>query len=321
MDRRRLAQIAYLYYKEKLSQDEIAQCVGLSRSQISRLLAEAENVGVVRIEIDEVDDRAHDLEEGLKQAFGLEDAMVVYRMGTQDASVRKTIGRAAARYLAETLIDGDSIGITSGHTLREVVRFLRRPEARDLKVVQLMGGAGATALQTYPEELARDYAQALGATLFSLHAPLVVEDKGVRDIIMSTASVTEVTRMWDTLSVVVMGVGDLSVDALLFKAGWFTPDDLNLLVSAGAVGVICGQFFDLRGKRVNSPADERIIAAPLESFRHARRSIAVAGGSTKAVPLLAAIRGGYCNTVITDDKTAQEMLARVESVEARTATR
>lgn len=313
MDRRGLAQIARLYYQEKLSQAEIAQCVGLSRSQVSRLLAEAERVGVVRIQIEEVDERARDLEQALKESLGLADAVVVHRLGSHDAAVRTLLGRASARYLVDSLSNGDIMGITSGYTLREVIRFLKRPEARDLKVVQLMGGEGATALQSYPEALARDCAQALGAVLLSLHAPLVVENGTVRDVILSTASVREVVATWERLSVVLMGVGDLSIEGSLFKAGWFTSGDLRALIDAGAVGVVCGQFFDEQGQPVASPTDERIIAAPLVLFRRVRRTIAVAGGATKAVALWGAIRGGYCNTVITDDQTAREVLARARS--------
>jgi DNA-directed RNA polymerase specialized sigma subunit len=45
--RRRLAFIANLYYKEKLSQQEIAQQIGISRPQVSRLLTQAEEAGIV----------------------------------------------------------------------------------------------------------------------------------------------------------------------------------------------------------------------------------------------------------------------------------
>ncbi len=42
---------AYLYYVEDRSQEEIANLLGVSRSTVSRLLAEARQNGVVRIEV------------------------------------------------------------------------------------------------------------------------------------------------------------------------------------------------------------------------------------------------------------------------------
>jgi DNA-binding transcriptional regulator LsrR (DeoR family) len=46
-----LARIAYLYYKEDLTQQQIAQQTGLSRPKIARLLKEARRTGIVRIDI------------------------------------------------------------------------------------------------------------------------------------------------------------------------------------------------------------------------------------------------------------------------------
>ena len=302
-----------MYYKEKLNQQQIAELISLSRSQVSRYLTEAEEIGIVRIEIEEVDDRAHDLERELEEALGLKKAVVVYQLNSTTASIRKTIGRAAARYLSDILQSNDVIGLTAGYTLREMLNFLERPEVEELELVQLMGGAGATALQTYPEELAREFAQKLGAVLFSLHAPLVVENKAVRDLFLATNSVQKIAKKWETLSVVVMGVGNISSEQLIFKSGWFTELDLKSVKDAGAVGVICGRFYDEAGNLVKVPVEERIIATDLDLFKKAGHTIAVAGGSSKIVPLLAAIRGGFCNSLVTDDKTANVLLVKAQS--------
>jgi deoxyribonucleoside regulator len=306
--RQLLARVAQMYYKEKLNQQQIAEMVGLSRSQVSRYLTEAEESGVVRIEIEEVDDRAHDLEARLEALLGIEKAVVVYQINSTAASIRKTIGRAAAHYLNGILVNRDVIGLTSGYTLREMLHYLERPDVQDLELIQLMGGGGATALQTYPEELAREFAQKLDATLFSLHAPLVVENKEIRDLFLSTGSVKKVIDKWETLSVVVMGVGNISPEQLIFKSGWFTAEEFDSLQAAGAVGVICGRFFDQHGRLINVPVVERVISTRLETIQKANHSIAVAGGNHKAQPLLAAVRGGICNTVVTDDRTATEIL-------------
>ena len=42
---------ANLYYKEKLSQQEISQQLNISRPWVSKLLKRAEEAGIVRIEI------------------------------------------------------------------------------------------------------------------------------------------------------------------------------------------------------------------------------------------------------------------------------
>ena len=45
----RIILVATLYYKEKLSQQEIAKRLGVSRPWISKLLKKAEDLGLVKI--------------------------------------------------------------------------------------------------------------------------------------------------------------------------------------------------------------------------------------------------------------------------------
>ena len=46
-----LAKLAYLYYVEDKSQSQIAAETGIYRTTVSRILADANNEGVVKIEI------------------------------------------------------------------------------------------------------------------------------------------------------------------------------------------------------------------------------------------------------------------------------
>lgn len=275
---------------------------------MSRLLTQAEEEGIVHIIIDEFDNNAYDLERELKERFGLKEAVVVYQMGLSEDAIRKNIGDAAAKFLQKIIIDGDCIGVTSGQTLWETSHSLQKTNARNLKIIQLMGGAGAIANNIYPEELVRNFASKLDATSFSLHAPLFLESREVRHAIISTPPNLEVTRMWDALSIVIMGIGNTR-NSFLFKTGWFNSEVSDKMTQMGAVAVICGQFIDADGNHIWAPTDELSIAVNPELFRFVDRSIVVAAGKSKAAPMLAAIKGKYCNIVITDDKTAREILA------------
>ena len=48
----RITLIATLYYKDKLSQQEIAKKLNISRPWVSKLLTRAEELGIVKIEIE-----------------------------------------------------------------------------------------------------------------------------------------------------------------------------------------------------------------------------------------------------------------------------
>ena len=64
---------ARLYYLEGRSQAEIAERMGTSRSNVSRMLSEAQKQGIVEIRINDPGGRVHELEEALHAQFGLRD--------------------------------------------------------------------------------------------------------------------------------------------------------------------------------------------------------------------------------------------------------
>jgi DNA-binding transcriptional regulator LsrR (DeoR family) len=97
--RQLLAEIATLYYKEKMTQSQIGKRMGYSRSAISRLLTEAEEHGIVEVTIKYPLSRDSILERRLKEKYHLETAFVV---NSNDSSYQVTLqilGNMGAFYL------------------------------------------------------------------------------------------------------------------------------------------------------------------------------------------------------------------------------
>jgi len=67
-----LVQVANLYYKENLSQQKIADRVGVSRSLIAQYLQRARETGVVKIHISDPDNACENLMSSLKKETGIE---------------------------------------------------------------------------------------------------------------------------------------------------------------------------------------------------------------------------------------------------------
>ena len=80
LTRQRLAQAAFLYYVEGLSQEQVARQLGVSRSNVSRILTSARIQKVVRFEIDYPTVRNHSLESAIQARFAstrLKSALVL----------------------------------------------------------------------------------------------------------------------------------------------------------------------------------------------------------------------------------------------------
>ena len=69
--------VAELYYEENKSQDEIGGLLGITRWKVGRLLTQARERGIVRIEIVHPRARRLGAERQLRERFGLHDAVVV----------------------------------------------------------------------------------------------------------------------------------------------------------------------------------------------------------------------------------------------------
>ena len=69
--------MAWYYYKDELTQDEIARRLSMSRASVGRLLDRARKVGLVSINLNTEYLNAFELSGELRRVFGLAEALVV----------------------------------------------------------------------------------------------------------------------------------------------------------------------------------------------------------------------------------------------------
>ena len=82
-----MAEVARLYYVRDLTQQDIAERLGVSRFKVLRLLEQARAEGVVRFEIDDPAGVDDDLSRALEERYGLSTALVVDGVATAAASL------------------------------------------------------------------------------------------------------------------------------------------------------------------------------------------------------------------------------------------
>ena len=75
------------------------------------------------------------------------------------------------------------------------------------------------------------------------------------------------------------------------------------------MGDICLRFFDHQGKIIKSPLMNRVIGIELNDLKKAKRVVGIAGGVRKIPAILAALRGGWINVLLTDRLTAEKLLS------------
>lgn len=185
-----MAEVARLYYVRDLTQQEIAERLGVSRFKVLRLLEQARGEGVVRFEIDEPVPVRDDLSEALEDRFGLSTAVVV-ESGVTDA---------AAHLLPRLLGADDVLGVAWGSTLASLVERLP-PAPAPIPVVQICGAIEGIVPGTGPTEVAARFATWTGGRFHPLEAPAIADERALRRAVRPT------TRAFDDVTVALLGVG------------------------------------------------------------------------------------------------------------------
>lgn len=312
-----LADVARQYYLEDLTQEQIARGLGVSRSNVSRMLKEARERGVVEIRVNHPLRTLAETEQQLRQVLGLRDCLVLAAPWAGPAmpgpdGVAVQIGDLAARYLHEHLAEGATIGVGWGSTVYHVVTSGHLGKKPGTTIVQLMGSVGGATPDIDGAQVAGRLGWALGGVVLYLHAPMVVSEASVRSGLLRDQHIRrtlEVARRADALLV---SVGAVTRASGIYRAGYLDDADLEYIQGQGAVGDICGSYFKQDGTACSLELEERTIAASAEAMRGAALRIGVGWGGAKALPSLGAVRAGLINVLITDEEAAREMLRLLE---------
>lgn len=309
-DERTLYEIARHYHELGKTQNEIADSLGISRSQVSRALKQAQDEGIVVIHVIPPEFDFTDLEAKLCSVFGLRDAVVILGSAGPSRLLTQNLGMAGAKYLDKTLRAGHVVGVSWGATLRELVAAFNetKPSPREIMVVPLLGGQGQASPDLQVNDIASRVSMTFGGSHLYLHAPSFVDTPEARAMMLNDSNIKNVADKWATADVAVMGIGCFVPPSTLLEEGGFPPDELIELAKMGVVGDICMRFFDVHGEPVNTPLGERIIGASLEQLKSIECVVAVAGGVNKAQAILGALRTGVADVLITDDAAARRVL-------------
>lgn len=307
-----LAEIAEMYYKEGLNQQDIADRLDMSRSMVSRYLTSAQDLGVVEITIHHPDDRAREVETELKKAFGVDE---IYVHGGKNDDENERLAKTyalAAKCLRALLKDDSILAVAWGRAVAGVYKALRPgKKLPGLKVVQPFGSA-------LPNQdidgtaIIGGLASLLGGKAYYLHAPLHVANEEVRANLLADPHIREVIDLAKRADIILTGIGDM--DNVIAPGGWthyLGKGDSARMRRSGSVGHILTRHFDISGNYLDMPIYRGIIGISHESFMNIPRRIGAACGSSKVLPIIGALRGGFLNMLVTDEPTAYAILDRL----------
>ncbi|WP_119071342.1 sugar-binding transcriptional regulator [Rubrobacter indicoceani] len=315
MDKRgsEAARAAWLYYIEELTQGEVAQELGVSRSTVVRLLRRAKETGLVRVSLDVPQD-VFEIERELERLYGLRRVRLIPDARDEE-TLRRWLGHAASEVIVELVRPGSTIAVGWGTTLRAITGSLSGEQAIEgVRVVPLVGGLHRASSGTNSYWVAEQLGRYFRAPAEALYAPLFVEDRSTAEALTKDPDIRNTIELVRKASLVIYSVGTLNAEATIVRLGYLSDEQCAFLKSRGAVGDIVCRWIDAQGNTIEPPPTMNPVGVSLQDLRNVPERLMVGGGEIKRDALLGALRGGYATTLVTDDSTAAYLLERVNDV-------
>jgi DNA-binding transcriptional regulator LsrR (DeoR family) len=303
-DVQQLIQASRLYYELGETQSRVAEILGVTRPQVSRLLKRARAEGIVEIRIVDGTAVSSAAGEELRRRFGLAGVHLSPALAGPEDVRRRMIGRLGSEVLRGAIRDGAVVGIGDGASISAVADALAAEEPlreTGATVVPLCGGYWFTGPAREPF---RRVADGIGGLPIGLLAPGLVDDPATKRSLVAHAGVRRIADLWERIEVAAFGIGGPA-----WSAAALGPDIVDELDRDGAVGEVLVSPYDLDGRFVCDALRDRTIAFDARDLGRIPVRIGVAGGPGKVRPILGALRGGMLTTLVTDQPTADTVLA------------
>ena len=312
-----LIKAAELYYRDGLSQQEIAQKLHTSRTSISRALIQARNEGYVQIRIQYPEQSNLGLERELEEKYGLTEALIA--VPAYDQSSDQEVAFQAVDYTLRVLKKNMVLGMTWGRAMHGFVEQLAQDERlrslsfRNVKIVPFLGTPGVTQLDswdatTYSNTLATKVGNLLHCASYNLSAPMYVDGEKEKELIEGIDEISKVLHMAETADMALIGIGSMQKDSSIIKAGIRTEEEYKELIQKGAVGEIVGRIYDKNGQTVDEDLQRKMIGISLDKIAKIPVRVGISYGKDKVEAIKGAIAGGLVNVLVTDVPTAELLL-------------
>lgn len=299
--------VARRYFAEMKTKVEIAEELGVSRFKVARLLDEAIEQEYVKFLFPKQQALDEEIANDLCEKFHLQEAVVlpVSESWTSQAQLTAKLGGITASYLSETLKEGMKVGIAWGRVLSSTVSQLASVPSLD--VVQLSGVHPGIEFSQGPIDLIHKLAAISHGKAHPMYVPMWVDDESLAAKLADDPAVLDAQQFYSQLDVVITGIG-------AWKSGSSSLSDIfpdswsESLRAQDITADVCVTLVNSNGEVLDSPLNRLGFGITTEQLRKTKKLIGVAGGEEKYEGIVASLKSGLLDVLITDFDTAVKLL-------------
>ena len=306
-----LLRVAWFYYKDELTQDEIARRLSVSRASVGRMLDRARKVGLVSINLNADHLNAFEVSRQLRRTFHLAEALVSPDPETElgdHHGLNARLGRGGAQFMSTHLRPGGTLGVGWGETVSQVIASTSFGAVGPIHMVSLTGGVDAYLPAFLSSKSEGEGAMGEMTTATVIPTPIVASTPELAAALKAEPAIQQVLKQACGVDQAIVGVGTPTADATIVEMGYLEAEDVRTLRDHAVVGDILGQFFDASGRVVKLPIHDRRIGIELTDLAQIPKVVGVAGGLHKVDAILGALRGGFLDVLVTNELAALRLL-------------
>lgn len=307
---KRLIEIAKLYYEQDKTQSEIAKMYQVSRPLVSRMLKEAKDMGIVRIEIGQPSDRNQIILNQLRSAYRICGGVVVPNKSSESQTNQMLIASALDHIKG---LNQNRYGIGWGNIIGLMVSAMEKQEPEDSSAryaCPLLGNSGVSTRNYHSNELVRIFAEGMSAQPEYLYAPALATTEAELKLIRELENYKTVFESWSHLDVAVVNIGNYPSSPDFASVARYG----EALKKGKAVGRLLNYFFDVSGNVFYSDMDYA-IQIPLELLARTQHVVGIAASNIHRKALLGAMRTGMFQHIIAPENQIKEALEIENGIE------
>lgn len=296
-----LINVAKMYYEANLTQNDIAQRLGVSRPLVSKMLTKARECGIVSITVNDnvMDDMNAVVLQDLCQKFQLKGGLIIPDTVDFHKMIRQT-----AIYLGMEIQSEYNIGLGWGSPLGYVVKEMAHNSFKSSPgtVSPLIGRPPVSNEHYAVNEMVRSMAQALGRRNYRIEEKAFAVSREEKLAAEKKSAYMSMLLKWRELDMAVMAVQNYPS----------SPDEAtemrfgDVLRRQHAVGSFLSYFYNIHGD-VISGENDFTCRISLADLRHCHKVYAIGYGA-RSESVLGALHTGIFTHVLLLEKQAQEIL-------------
>jgi DNA-binding transcriptional regulator LsrR (DeoR family) len=205
--------------------------------------------------------------------------------------------------------DGDVLAITPGTTVEAIINSTETTRQYQIEILPMLGAIQGN-IESDMNYLAAHMADRLGAKSYMLHAPAYVDTWEQAEVVRSMEPVKKILDIARNADIALLGIGTVDPEASRFvEFTALSAEELkHIAEGCGGVGEIAAHVYNIEGQACAEEYAVRVIGLTLAEIQQIPYRIGVAASAAKALPIHAALRGGYLHALITDEAAARGVL-------------